>query len=47
LRPARASAKASAPPVESVNVYAFLCELLGISPASHDGDLSVTRAFVE
>ncbi|XP_073444198.1 ectonucleotide pyrophosphatase/phosphodiesterase family member 7 isoform X2 [Dendrobates tinctorius] len=30
-------------PFESVNVYALMCELLGITPEPHDGDLEVTK----
>ncbi|XP_026717120.1 ectonucleotide pyrophosphatase/phosphodiesterase family member 7-like [Athene cunicularia] len=30
-------------PFESVHVYALLCELLGITPEPHDGDLAVLR----
>ncbi|KAM3922297.1 ectonucleotide pyrophosphatase/phosphodiesterase family member 7 [Leptodactylus fuscus] len=30
-------------PFESVHVYALMCELLGITPEKHDGDLHVTR----
>uniref|UniRef100_A0A803VKG3 Ectonucleotide pyrophosphatase/phosphodiesterase 7 n=1 Tax=Ficedula albicollis TaxID=59894 RepID=A0A803VKG3_FICAL len=30
-------------PFESVNVYALLCELLGITPEPHDGSLEVTN----
>ncbi|KAG9464940.1 hypothetical protein GDO78_019161, partial [Eleutherodactylus coqui] len=30
-------------PFESVNVYALMCELLGITPEIHDGDLEVTK----
>ncbi|XP_069809169.1 ectonucleotide pyrophosphatase/phosphodiesterase family member 7 [Dendropsophus ebraccatus] len=30
-------------PFESVNVYALMCELLGITPEPHDGNLNVTK----
>uniref|UniRef100_A0A8C4JBI7 Ectonucleotide pyrophosphatase/phosphodiesterase 7 n=1 Tax=Dromaius novaehollandiae TaxID=8790 RepID=A0A8C4JBI7_DRONO len=30
-------------PFESVNVYALLCELLGITPEPHDGSLEIMR----
>lgn len=33
-------------PFESVNVYALLCELLGIAPEPHDGSLEVTRPML-
>jgi predicted AlkP superfamily pyrophosphatase or phosphodiesterase len=34
------------PPFENVHIYSFLCELLGLSPAPHDGDARVTRGFL-
>jgi predicted AlkP superfamily pyrophosphatase or phosphodiesterase len=37
----------TAPRFESVHVYAFLCELLGITAAPNDGDLSVTRGLIK
>ncbi|KAF4797450.1 Ectonucleotide pyrophosphatase/phosphodiesterase family member 7 [Turdus rufiventris] len=33
-------------PFESVNVYALLCELLGITPEPHDGSLEVTKPML-
>ncbi|KAG8538911.1 hypothetical protein GDO81_021792, partial [Engystomops pustulosus] len=30
-------------PFESVHVYALMCELLGITPETHDGDLQIMR----
>ncbi|NWX65659.1 ENPP7 phosphodiesterase, partial [Promerops cafer] len=33
-------------PFESVNVYALLCELLGITPEPHDGSLAVTKPML-
>ncbi|NXI86575.1 ENPP7 phosphodiesterase, partial [Rhipidura dahli] len=33
-------------PFESVNVYALLCELLGITPEPHDGSLNVTKPML-
>lgn len=33
-------------PFESVNVYALLCELLGIAPEPHDGSLDATRSML-
>ncbi|XP_072208135.1 ectonucleotide pyrophosphatase/phosphodiesterase family member 7 [Excalfactoria chinensis] len=33
-------------PFESVNVYALLCELLGIAPEPHDGSLDATRPML-
>ncbi|NXP37415.1 ENPP7 phosphodiesterase, partial [Leiothrix lutea] len=33
-------------PFESVNVYALLCELLGITPEPHDGSLEATKAML-
>lgn len=33
-------------PFESVNVYALLCELLGITPEPHDGSLDVMRSML-
>ncbi|XP_035168481.1 ectonucleotide pyrophosphatase/phosphodiesterase family member 7 [Oxyura jamaicensis] len=35
-----------AEPFESVNVYALLCELLGIVPEPHDGSLDVLRPLL-
>ncbi|NXL83708.1 ENPP7 phosphodiesterase, partial [Alectura lathami] len=35
-----------AEPFESVNVYALLCELLGIAPEPHDGSLEATRPML-
>lgn len=32
-------------PFENVHVYEFLCRLLGLSPATNDGDPAVTREF--
>lgn len=34
------------PPFENVHIYNFLCELLGLSPATNDGDARVTRRFL-
>lgn len=34
------------PPFENVHIYNFLCELLGLTPATNDGDASVTRRFL-
>ncbi|NXO39589.1 ENPP7 phosphodiesterase, partial [Locustella ochotensis] len=34
-------------PFESVNVYALLCELLGITPEPHDGSLEVTKPMLQ
>uniref|UniRef100_A0A8C5IU50 Ectonucleotide pyrophosphatase/phosphodiesterase 7 n=1 Tax=Junco hyemalis TaxID=40217 RepID=A0A8C5IU50_JUNHY len=34
-------------PFESVNVYALLCELLGITPEPHDGSLEVTKPMAQ
>lgn len=34
------------PPFENVHIYSFLCELLGLAPAPHDGDARVTRGFL-
>ncbi|XP_071620158.1 ectonucleotide pyrophosphatase/phosphodiesterase family member 7 [Heliangelus exortis] len=33
-------------PFESINVYALLCELLGIIPEPHDGSLEVTKPML-
>ncbi|XP_064584965.1 ectonucleotide pyrophosphatase/phosphodiesterase family member 7 [Zonotrichia leucophrys gambelii] len=33
-------------PFESVNVYALLCELLGITPEPHDGSLEATKPML-
>ncbi|NXL74830.1 ENPP7 phosphodiesterase, partial [Leptocoma aspasia] len=33
-------------PFESVNVYALLCQLLGITPEPHDGSLEVTKPML-
>jgi predicted AlkP superfamily pyrophosphatase or phosphodiesterase len=34
------------PPFENVHIYNFLCELLGLTPATNDGDAAVTRTFL-
>jgi hypothetical protein len=34
------------PPFENVHIYNFLCELLGLTPATNDGDAGVTRTFL-
>jgi predicted AlkP superfamily pyrophosphatase or phosphodiesterase len=34
------------PPFENVHIYNFLCELLGLTAAANDGDMSVTRRFL-
>jgi predicted AlkP superfamily pyrophosphatase or phosphodiesterase len=33
------------PAFESVHLYEFMCAILGLRPASNDGDAAVTRAF--
>jgi predicted AlkP superfamily pyrophosphatase or phosphodiesterase len=34
------------PPFENVHIYNFLCELLGLTPATNDGDAGVTQRFL-
>jgi predicted AlkP superfamily pyrophosphatase or phosphodiesterase len=34
------------PPIENVHLYAFLCEILGVRPARHDGDPSRTAPIL-
>ena len=34
------------PAFENVHIYNFLCDLLGLTPATNDGDPSVTRRFL-
>ena len=34
------------PAFENVHVYELLCRVLGLRPASNDGDLAATAAFL-
>ena len=35
------------PEFHNIHIYNFLCEILGLKPASNDGDPNVTRTFLE
>jgi predicted AlkP superfamily pyrophosphatase or phosphodiesterase len=35
-----------APAFENIHIYELICHILGLSPASNDGDLAVTRSFL-
>ena len=34
------------PEFENIHIYDFLCDILGLRPASNDGDPTVTRTFL-
>ncbi len=35
------------PAFQNIHIYDFLCSILGLTPASNDGDPNVTRSFLK